>query len=66
MWTIVISFLIKLIEMWIDKKKADRELAEAFKNFQKAFDTYRSLKVHESALSQRERLKIDEKGDAKR
>jgi hypothetical protein len=56
MWTIVISVVIKILEMWIDRNRTDKELNEAFLQFQKAYDAHRSLKVHESAQGQRERL----------
>lgn len=59
MASIIISFIIKLLEIWIDREKANKELKEAFIAFQKALDAHKSLKVHESAKSQRERLKSE-------
>lgn len=60
MASIIISFIIKLLEIWIDREKANKELKEAFIAFQKALDAHRSLKVYESASAQRERLKNEQ------
>lgn len=56
MWTLALTVGLKLLEMWMDKKKASKEMWEAYQIFIKAVDAHRSVKINESAKRQRDRL----------
>lgn len=54
---LILTIALKLIEMWLDKAKASKEIWEAYQAFIKAVDSHRSVKINESAKRQRDRLK---------